>query len=235
MDTVKYKRILLKLSGEALGAPGDDDFFERLNGLSDRISELKRAGVQLGIVVGGGNIWRARHGASFERNRADHMGMLATAINALALQDALLRHGVPAEVLSAVAMERFCDTFSSRRANELLDLGTVVIFACGSGSPFFTTDTAASLRACEIGADALLLAKNVDAIYDKNPDEYPDAVRLTHPTYDEILAKNIRALDLTAVTMCKEAGIPIVVFALRNEKSLMDACMGQNIGTLVDS
>ena len=235
METLKYRRILLKLSGEALGAPGDEDFFDRLNGLAQRIGELVRAGVKLGIVVGGGNIWRARHGQSFERNRADHMGMLATAINGLALQDALLRADVPCRVLSAVSMERFCDTFTSRLANELLDEGTVVIFACGSGSPFFTTDTAASLRACEIGADALLLAKNVDAIYDKNPDEYPDAVRLTHPTYDEILAKNIRALDLTAVTMCKEAKIPIAVFALRSESSIMDACMGKNIGTLVDS
>lgn len=235
MDAIKYKRILLKLSGEALGAPGDEDFFENLNTLAKRIGELKDAGVKMGIVVGGGNIWRARHGASFERNRADHMGMLATAINGLALQDALLRHGIAAKVLSAVSMERFCDTFSARLANELLDDGTVVIFACGSGSPFFTTDTAASLRACEIGADALLLAKNVDAIYDKNPDEYDDAVRLSHPTYDEILQKNIRALDLTAVTMCKEANIPIVVFALRSDASIMDACMGKNIGTLVDA
>lgn len=234
MDSIKYKRILLKLSGEALGAPTDADFFERLNEQAKRIGELHQSGVKVGIVVGGGNIWRARHGASFERNRADHMGMLATAINALALQDALLRADVPCKVLSAVEMDRFCDTFSARYANELLDNGTVVIFACGSGSPFFTTDTAASLRACEIGADALLLAKNVDAIYDKNPDEYEDAVRLTHPTYDEILAKNIRALDLTAVTMCKEAGIPIVVFALKSSASIMDACCGKNIGTLVD-
>lgn len=235
MDSVMYKRVLLKLSGEALGTPGDNRFVENLKNLSGQIKAINDAGVKLGIVVGGGNIWRARSGDTFERNRADHMGMLATTINALALQDALVSAKVPSRVLSAVAMERFCDTFSARLANELVDEGTVVIFACGSGSPFFTTDTAAALRACEIGADALLLAKNVDAIYDKNPDICADAVPLTNPTYEELLTKNVRALDLTAVTMCMEANIPIAVFALRSSDSLLDAVMGKGIGTLVNS
>ena len=235
MDSVRYGRVLLKLSGEALGTPGDDSFARNLQSVAMQIKTIADAGVKLGIVVGGGNIWRARNSDAFERNRADHMGMLATAINALALQDTLLRADVSCRVLSAVAMERFCDTFSARLSNELIDSGHVVVFACGSGSPFFTTDTAAALRACEIEADALLLAKNVDAIYDRNPDKHPDAVRLVHPTYEELISNNVRALDLTAITMCMEAGIPIAVFKLNSRNALLDAVRGINIGTLVDS
>ena len=231
----KYNRILLKLSGEALSGGADAPIeASALAQTAQQIKAVSGMGVQIGIVIGGGNIWRARSAGKMERNRADHMGMLATAINGLALCDALEKAGVPAKVFSAVEMQRFCDTYSARDVNAALDDGIVAIFVCGSGSPFFTTDTAAALRACEIHADALLMAKNVDAIYDKNPDEYPDAKRLTHPTYDELIRLQVKAIDQTAITLCKEQNVHIAIFPLKSESSIKDAVCGKNIGTLVD-
>ena len=236
MDTAKYKRILLKLSGEALSGGSNDPITEEmLTSAAKQIKSLTELGVQVGLVVGGGNIWRARSAGKMERNRADHMGMLATAINGLALCDALEKLNVKAKVFSAVEMQRFCDTFSAREANAALDNGTVAIFVCGSGSPFFTTDTAAALRACEIHAQALLMAKNVDAMYDKDPSVYPDAKKLSHPTYDELIALGVGGMDQTAITLCKEQHIHIAVFKLDNSGTcISDAVCGKGIGTLVD-
>ena len=185
-------------------------------------------GVQIGVVVGGGNIMRGRSAEGMERNRADHMGMLATAINALALSDALEQAGVPCTVLSAVEMERFCDTFTSRAAKSALDDGKIVVFACGSGCPFFSTDTAAALRAAEIAADALLLAKNVDAVYSADPKVDPTAVKYDRISYDRVVAENLQATDLTAITLCKEQRIPIRVFALEQIEDIFD---NDSIGT----
>ena len=231
---MSYKRILLKLSGEALGDNGKGFDFETVKHVASQIAELNKSGVEVGIVIGAGNIWRGRQGTDMDRVAADHMGMLATAINGLALSDALEKINVKARVFSAVEMQRFCDTFSAREANAALDEGTVAIFVCGSGSPFFTTDTAAALRACEIHAQALLLAKNVDAMYDKNPDLYSDAKKLPHPTYDELIALGVGGMDQTAITLCKEQGIHIAVFPLKGEESIKDAVYGKGIGTLVD-
>lgn len=231
----KYKRILLKLSGEALsGGASDPIMAESLAKTAQQIKAVADMGVEMGIVIGGGNIWRARSAGAMERNRADHMGMLATAINGLALCDALEKIDVKAKVFSAVAMPRFCDEYSSRAVREALAEGTVCIFVCGSGCPFFTTDTAAALRACEIGADALMMAKNVDAIYDKNPDTNPDAKKLTNPTYDELIRLQVRAIDQTAVTLCKEQNVHIAVFPMKGEGSIRDAVCGKGIGTLVE-
>ena len=235
MNDLKYNRVLLKLSGEALSGGADDPIMaDALMATAKQIKAIAELGVKVGIVIGGGNIWRARSAGKMERNRADHMGMLATAINGIALSDALEKIGVKAKVFSAVEMQRFCDTFSAREANSALDNGYVAIFVCGSGSPFFTTDTAAALRACEIHAEALLLAKNVDAMYDKNPDVYPDAKKLSHPTYNELISLNVGGMDQTAITLCKEQKIHIAVFPLKGEDSIRSAVYGKNIGTLVD-
>ena len=209
-----YRRVLLKISGEALSSEHSVICRETIQTTVSHLKTVRQKGVEIGVVVGGGNIMRGRSADKMERNRADHMGMLATAINALALQDALEQAGIPCVVQSAVDMERFCDSFSARSARQALSDGKIVVFACGSGCPFFSTDTAAALRAAEIGADALLLAKNVDAIYSADPKKDPSAVRYSKISYDRVVAENLRATDLTAITLCKEQNIPIRVFAL---------------------
>lgn len=229
-----YKRVLLKLSGEALSAPGEALDFAVIENTAKQLAAVAKSGIELGIVLGGGNIWRGRSSGDMDRSRADHMGMLATAINSIAMQDALLKCGVPCTVLSAVEMERFCDSYTARGAKEKLEAGHVVIFACGSGHPFFSTDTAAALRAAEIGADVLLLAKNVDAIYSADPNLDPNAVRYTHVSYREVIEKNLKATDLTAITLCREQGIPIVAFGLKEENSILRAAGGEAIGTLIE-
>lgn len=225
-----YKRVLLKISGEALSSAQTPLCAETIGRTAKMLSELNRRGVELGVVVGGGNVLRGRSAGNMERNRADHMGMLSTAINALAIQDALERLGAPCTVLSAVEMTRFCDTFTSRGAKAALSEGKVVVFACGSGSPFFSTDTAAALRAAEIGADVLLLAKNVDAVYSDDPKVNPSAERYAYLTYDQVVTRNLRATDLTAITLCKEQGIPIHVFALDRMLEVFDT---EGIGTRI--
>lgn len=209
-----YQRVLLKISGEALASETSVICRDTVQKTVRHLERIWRKGVQIGVVVGGGNILRGRSAEGMERNRADHMGMLATAINALALQDALDQAGVPCVVQSAVEMDRFCDPYSARSARQLLGEGKVVIFACGSGCPFFSTDTAAALRAAEIGADALLLAKNIDAVYSADPKADRGAVRYSRISYDRVVSENLRATDLTAITLCKEQRIPIRVFAL---------------------
>lgn len=225
-----YHRVLLKISGEALSSDTSALCGETIAETAEKLAVLQKRGVQIGVVVGGGNIMRGRSAGGMERNRADHMGMLATAINALALQDALERLGVPCVVLSAVEMPRFCDTYTSRTARAHLSDGKVVVFACGSGCPFFSTDTAAALRAAEIGADVLLLAKNVDAVYSADPKTNPDAVRYSALTYDKVVTDNLHATDLTAVTLCKEQRIPIHVFAL---EEILNVFEQSGIGTYI--
>lgn len=225
-----YHRVLLKISGEALSSAAEPLCAKTIADTADKLAQLHRMGVQVGVVVGGGNILRGRSAGNMERNRADHMGMLSTAINALALQDALEKLAVPCVVLSAVEMIRFCDTYTSRDARAHLEAGRVVIFACGSGSPFFSTDTAAALRAAEIGADVLMLAKNVDAIYSDDPKKNPDAIRYSALTYDKVIGDDLHATDLTAITLCKEQRIPIHVFALDQMLAVFEQ---DGIGTLI--
>ena len=225
-----YRRVLIKISGEALSdshAPLSSETIEKTAAL---IGEIYRRGTEIGIVVGGGNIMRGRAAGKIERNRADHMGMLATAINSLALCDALQRTGIPATVMSAVSMDRFCDEYTSRAADKALNEKIVVLFACGSGCPFFSTDTAAALRAAEIHADALLLAKNVDAVYSADPKLNPAATKYAHLSYDQVIADDLKATDLTAITLCREQGILIHVFAL---DQLVNVFIGSGTGTII--
>ena len=225
-----YKRVLIKISGEALSSDRSALCAETISDTARAIRSVHDRGVEIGLVVGGGNILRGRSAEHMDRNRADHMGMLATAINALALQDALQNLGVPCTVLSAVAMERFCDTFTARKANQCVAAGEVVIFACGTGSPFFSTDTGAALRAAEIQADVLLLAKNVDAVYSADPNTHKDAIRYSHLSYDKVIADNLQATDITAITLCRQQSIPIHVFAL---KELAEIFNGAAVGTTI--
>lgn len=226
-----FKRILLKISGEALSGGDTPIGFEKVNATAATIAELAKSGLEIGLVVGGGNIIRGRDAGSRDRNRMDHMGMLATAINALALQDSLERQGVKCKVLSSVDMDKFCDSYTSRKAQELLNEKTVVVFACGTGCPFFSTDTAAALKACEIGADALFLAKNVDAVYSADPKVDPNAVPYRHISYQKVIEDNLHATDLTAITLCREQHMPIKCFAL---EKLSEALESENIGTFID-
>ena len=223
-----YRRVLLKISGEALSSEQSVICGETVRSTAEKIKAIRTKGVQVGVVVGGGNILRGRSAEGMERNRADHMGMLATAVNSLALQDALEQIDVPCVVQSAVEMEQFCDTYTARSAKKALENGTVVIFACGSGCPFFSTDTAAALRAAEIGADALLLAKNIDAIYSGDPKKNPNAVPYSKISYDRVVKENLRATDLTAITLCKEQKIPIRAFAL---SQIVEVFEDDSIGT----
>lgn len=231
---MKYKRILLKLSGEALSGKTPIDF-EHVLTAAGHIKALHDIGCQLGVVVGGGNIWRGRTGGAMDRSRADNIGMLATAMNALALEQALIDLKVPVRVMSAVSMDVFMDSYSAREANKSVDEGTVVIFACGSGSPFFSTDTAAALRAAQIHADALLLAKNIDGIYTADPHIDPNAKRYVRISFDEVIAQNLKATDLTAMSFCREYNIPMVVFEMCSDESFVMAASGVNAGTIVDN
>lgn len=232
MKAPKYKRILLKLSGEALAAGADGilnfDFIDRI---AEVLVRCRAAGVEIGVIVGAGNIWRGRQGGEMDRTQADHMGMLATAINALALQDRFCAAGLDAVVMSAVDMPAFADEFTVRDAKRALEKGKTVIFACGLGQPFFSTDTAAVLRAAEIGADAVLMAKNIDGIYSADPHKDPTAVRYTDITYKEVLAKELKALDLSATTFCMDNGICCYAFELRDPENIYRVVMGEHIGT----
>lgn len=224
------QRVLLKISGEALSDEHRPVSFEKIEKTAKELAALHAAGLSVGIVVGGGNIMRGRDTAEQDRSRMDNMGMLATAINALALEDCLIRLGVPVKVLSAVPMDRFMDAFSARAANEALDSGKLVLFACGTGCPYFSTDTAAALRALEIHADTLLLAKNVDAVYSADPKLDPNAVRYRDLTFEKVLSDDLKATDLTAITLCREQGLPILVFAL---SELSRVAKGEQTGTLI--
>ncbi|MBF0284425.1 MAG: UMP kinase [Magnetococcales bacterium] len=234
---VRFRRVLLKLSGEALmGAQGygiDPAFLE---GLAQELAAIRTMGVQLALVVGGGNIFRGMAGAAkgMDRVSGDQMGMLATVINALALRDALERAGAPAVVQSALAMPQVAEGFSQRQALVHLEHGRVVIFAAGTGNPYFTTDTAASLRAAEIQADVLIKATKVDGVYEADPKRYPEAKRFDTLTYSEVLARNLGVMDLTAITLCREQRIPVLVFSMMERGTLAAAMRGEPLGTLIE-
>ena len=229
-----YKRILVKISGEALqnGDKSEILDFTFVDRVVASIDKCLKAGVEVAVIVGAGNIWRgARKGVGMNRARADHMGMLATVINALALQDAFDRNGVPAVVLSSVEMNTFADFYTQRDADKHLKDGKVVIFGGGLGAPYFSTDTPAVVRAAEIGADVVLMAKNVDGLYTADPQKDPTATRYDDVTYAEILDKNLKAFDLTAVSFCNENDIDCYAFALSDPENIYNAVMGNAIGT----
>ena len=231
-NTPKYKRVLLKLSGEALAAGADGILnFDFITTVAQALKKCIAEGVQIGVIVGAGNIWRGRQGGSMDRVRADSMGMLATTINALALQDTFIQVGLDAKVMTAVEMEAFADRYVIRRAVEALESGKVVIFGAGLGAPYFSTDTAAALRAAEIGADALLMAKNIDGIYSADPKVDPTAVRYDEITYREVLDKELKALDLTATSLCMDNDIKCYAFELKDPMNIYKVIMGEKIGT----
>lgn len=230
----KYKRILLKLSGEALAGKKQTGLdFEVINNICASIKKCYDAGVQVGIVVGGGNFWRGRSSGAMDRTRADHIGMLATSMNALAVADSLEALGAEVRVQTAIEMRQIAEPYIRNKAVRHLEKGRIVIFGCGTGSPFFSTDTASSLRAAEIEADVMLKATMVDGVYDKDPHVYSDAVKYDELSLDEVIVKNLKVMDSTSAAMCKDNNIPIIVFNLERPDNIYDACMGANVGTLV--
>jgi uridylate kinase len=236
MTRPKFKRILLKLSGEALqgSAPGGIDF-KTLAGFADEVKQVHAMGVEIGLVVGGGNIYRGGDTlkTGIDRPTGDYMGMLATVINALAIQGVLESRGVPTRVMTAIEMPPVAEPYIRRRATRHLEKGRVVIFAGGTGNPYFTTDTAAALRANEINAEVLLKATKVDGVYDSDPAKNKNAKRYESLTYTEVLAENLRVMDAAAVSLCRDNNIPILVFNLRQPGSIMKALQGKKIGTIV--
>lgn len=236
MNTPKYKRIILKLSGEALsGETGYGIDFNVAKRISIEIKELVEMGIEIGVVVGGGNIWRGRSGEGMDRTTADYMGMMATCINALALQDSLEAIDVNTRVQTAIEMKQIAEPFIRRRAMRHLEKGRVVIFAAGTGNPYFSTDTAAALRAAEIEADVILLAKKVDGVYDKDPHIYSDAIKYESLHYMEVLEQGLQVMDSTATSLCMDNNIPILVFGLDAPGNIKKAAVGEVIGTLVSN
>ena len=236
METPKYKRVLLKISGEALA--GEKHFgldFEVIGRVCDTIREAVAMGVQVGVVVGGGNFWRGVKdgGGRMERTRADHMGMMATVMNCLAVADVLEQKGVPVRVQTAVEMRAMAEPYIRGRAIHHLEKGRVVIFGCGTGNPFFSTDTAAVLRAAEIGAEVILLAKNVDGVYSADPNKDPNAVKYDVITYEEVLAKHLAVMDSTATSLSMDNHIPVLLFALKDPWNIIRVLRGEKIGTIV--
>lgn len=234
MGTCKYKRVMLKLSGEALA--GENGFgidFNIAMNIAKAVKELVDMGIEVGAVVGGGNIWRGRSGEGMDRTTADYMGMLATSINALALQDSLESLGVDTRVQTAIEMKEIAEPYIRRRAMRHLEKGRVVIFGAGTGNPYFSTDTAAALRAAEIEADVILLAKKVDGVYDKDPHKYDDAKKYDELSYIEVLEQGLQVMDSTATSLCMDNNIPILVFALDNPENIKRVVLGENIGTIV--
>lgn len=235
MAQLRFKRVIIKISGEALACEnGAGIDHNKLAKVSEQIVEVKNMGAQVGVVIGGGNFWRGRQ-ADEEMNRstADHMGMLATIINALALQDCIERKGAEVRVQTALTITKVAEPYILRKALRHLEKGRIVIFACGTGNPYFSTDTGAALRAAEIGADALLLAKNVDGVYDSDPKLNPDAVKFDSLTYMQVISKGLKAMDTTAITMCMDNSIPIIAFSLNEEGSIKRAITGEKIGTYI--
>ena len=236
MAEPQYKRVLLKVSGEALAGDASRGLdFDVIGKVCDVIKKCTQAGVQVGIVVGGGNFWRGLKdgGDRMERTRADHMGMLATAINALALADVLEQKGVDVRVQTAIEMRAVAEPYIRSRAIRHMEKGRVVIFGCGTGNPFFSTDTAAVLRAAEIDADAILLAKNIDGVYSADPAKDPTAVKYDAITYDEVLARHLAVMDTTATSLSMDNHIPVQVFALKDPQNILRVVMGEPIGTIV--
>ena len=230
----KYKRVLLKLSGESLaGKAGHGIDFDTVLAICKPVKELVDMGVEVAIVVGGGNFWRGRSSGSMDRTRADHMGMLATVINALGVADGLEQLGLDVRVQTAIAMQEVAEPYIRNRAVRHLEKGRVVILACGTGNPFFSTDTAAALRAAEINAEVIFKATMVDGVYDKDPKKYPDAVRFDRVSFSRVLADSLGVMDSTAASLCKDNGLPILLFDLSDPYNIVRALCGEDIGTLV--
>ena len=230
----KYKRVILKVSGEALA--GDNHFGineAMLKKVARQIKEIHDLGVQVAVVVGGGNFWRGRSSENMDRATADYIGMLATVMNGLALQDAFEAEGMPTRVHTAIEMREVAEPYVRLKAISQLKKNKVVIFAAGTGNPFFSTDTTAALRAAEIDAEVILLAKNVDAVYSDDPKTNPDAIRYTHLTHEEVLKQDLKVMDSTAAALCKDNGLAIHVFGLAEENGIMKAICGEEIGTIV--
>lgn len=234
----KYKKVLLKISGEALqGKKGYGISPEELETISQEIVDVHSLGIEVALVIGGGNIFRGVAGtkSGIDRTTGDYMGMLATVINAMALQDSLEKKNINTRVLSAIEIEQIAEPYIRRRAIRHLEKGRVVIFAGGTGNPFFTTDTAATLRALEIGADLILKATKVDGVYDKDPMKHDDAVKFEKLSYMEVLRKELKIMDATAISLCMQGNIPIIVFNLFQTGNIKNVIMGQDIGTIVRS
>ena len=229
-----YKRVLLKLSGESLAGdkPSGLDF-DVIQNICTDIKKAYDAGVQIGIVVGGGNFWRGRSSGTMDRTRADHIGMLATAMNALAVADVLESMGVDVRVQTSIFMQQIAEPYIRNRAIRHLEKGRIVIFGCGTGSPFFSTDTASSLRAAEIEADVMLKATMVDGVYDKDPHKFDDAVKYKTLRLEDVLSQHLGVMDSTAAAMCQDNDIPIIVFSIEDPDNIYRACMGEDVGTLV--
>jgi len=231
-----YKRVLLKVSGEALaGGKGTGLDFEMIGTVCDTIKQCVEMGVEVGLVIGGGNFWRGakNSGGKMERSRADHMGMLATVMNSLAVADVCEQKGIPVRVQTAIPMGPVAEPYSRAEAVRHLEKGRVTIFAAGSGNPFFSTDTAAVLRAAEINADVILLAKNVDGVYNADPAKDPTAVKYDTISYDDVLAQHLMVMDTTATSLSMDNHIPVLVFALKDPKNIIRALCGENVGTIV--
>lgn len=231
-----YKRVLIKLSGEVLAGnnPGGTGFdFEVINTVCAAIKKVNDMGIEVAVVVGGGNFWRGRSGGSMDRTRADSIGMLATCMNSLALCDALEQIDVPVRVQTAIEMRQFAEPYIRGRAIHHLEKGRVCIFGAGTGNPFFSTDTCAALRAAEIKADVILKATNVDGVYDKDPNKFADAVKYETVSFDEVLEKDIKVMDSAAFSLCRDSNINIIVFNLNDPDNIVRAVCGENIGTLV--
>ena len=236
MQKPLYKRILLKISGEALAGEKKSGLdFSVIDSVCDAVKECVELGVEIGIVIGGGNFWRGAKdgGAHMDRTRADHMGMLATTINSLAVADVLEQKGVNVRVQTAIEMRAFAEPYVRNRAVRHLEKGRVVIFACGTGNPFFSTDTAAVLRAVEIDAEVIMKATNVDGVYDSDPKKNPDAKKFDTLTYNEVLARHLAVMDSTATSLSMDNSIPIIVFALKDRDNIRRVIMGEKIGTIV--
>lgn len=235
MSEAKYKRILLKLSGEALAGEKKTGIdAEVLGRICDEIKKVKEQGVEIAIVVGGGNFWRGKYGTEMERTTSDYMGMLATVMNGLALQDALEARGMYTRVQTAIEMRQIAEPYIKRKALKHLERGRIVIFSCGTGNPYFTTDTTAALRAAEIEADVILVAKTIDAVYSADPKVDPNAIRYDKITYLDILNKNLKVMDSTATSLCRDNNIPLIVFGISEPDNILKAVKGEKIGTIVE-
>ena len=232
----KYHRILLKLSGEALAGEQHFGLNEQvIAGVVEQLVKVHEMGVDIALVIGGGNFWRGRQGTKMERTTADQMGMLATVMNSLAMMDAIEQRGIPTRVQTALNMISVAEPYILRKALHHFEKGRIVIMACGTGNPYCSTDTAAAQRACEIGADVLLMAKNVDGIYDSDPRANPAAKKYEHITFRDVISGGLKAMDTTAATMCMENNIPVLAFALNEPDSVLRAVCGERLGTIISN
>lgn len=231
---LKYRRILLKLSGEALAGEGRFGLDPQvIASVVDQLVKVHEMGAELALVIGGGNFWRGRQGTDMDRTTADQMGMLATVMNSLAMMDAIEKRGIPARVQTALSMVSVAEPYVLRRTLRHFEKGRICIIACGTGNPYCSTDTAAAQRACEINADVLLMAKNVDGVYDSDPAKNPNAKKYDALTFEEIIQKRLKAMDVTAATMCMENHIPVLAFALGEKDAILRAACGEKLGTII--